>query len=86
MKRIAINIAFFFSILFLPWWASALLGVISLFLFSSFYELIFWAFVSDLLYGAPVVSLYGFNVIFTLSALVLFIAVEFLKKSIRFYN
>ncbi len=82
--RILASVILLFSILFMPFWVSAVLGLAGMIYFSFFLEAIFLFFLSDLLYGTP--ELKFFNVIFVsfTTALICFIILELLKKQIRF--
>ena len=86
MFRIGANILLFVSIVLLPWWVALILGVIFLFTFSSFYEIILWALLGDLLYGTNIVSFYGVNIFLSLGALFLFVVSKIAKDHIRFYS
>lgn len=49
--RIAFHIALIFSLLYLPWWAGALVLVCACFLLERFYEAVIYGILSDALYG-----------------------------------
>jgi len=84
MFRIFSNIIFFLSVLFLPWWISFLLAIILLFRFTRYYELFFFAFLSDSLFGKPITMLWDLNIGFFISAFVLFTLVSVLKQFVSF--
>jgi len=50
-KRIMFDSALFLSLFFMPWWVTILLGVIFLYIFDSYFELLFLGFFIDVLYG-----------------------------------
>jgi hypothetical protein len=81
-------LAFFvllFSILFLPFWVSVILGILGMIYFRFYLEAVILFFISDFLFGT-LGTKYAF-LIFTsgiLSFLVL-ILIEFLKKKFKFY-
>lgn len=74
-----------FSITFLPFWFSALLWLIAIFYFSLFFEGALLFLLSDLLYGAHVTKFSGLLFTTFLSAVFITIAVEILKKFLKFY-
>ncbi len=51
--RILFHIALVASILFLPWWVTAIVMLVACFLVSRFYEVIVYAVVFDALYAPP---------------------------------
>ncbi len=83
--RISAIFLLLFSIIFLPFWVSALLGVGLMAYFPLFYEAVVLFFLVDLLYGAPEVKFYGIDyATLIFSALALF-GIEFLKKRLKYY-
>lgn len=72
MARIFLSIAFFFSIFTLPWWVSVLLSIFLLALFQAGIMVIVGGIMMDILFGAPVDILSGFQYLYT--ALFLFLA------------
>lgn len=86
MLRISASILLLFSILFMPFWVSAILALGAMFYFDVFWEAVFLFFLSDLLYGIKEAGLYNLYFIsFILSALVL-ILLEFTKRKLKFYS
>lgn len=81
--RVSTDILILLSILYLPWWFTAFLALLGIFLFKNFYEVVFAGFLLDLLYGTAVKEFYGIWFIFTAFFLILFILMERLKKNIR---
>ena len=84
--RLVAQCIMFFSLLFLPWWVTAIAGILFLFFLPSFYEIIFWGFLGDMLYGAHITSLYNFSYVMTAGALVLFALIYVAKKEMRLYE
>ncbi len=84
-RRISAIFLLLFSIIFLPFWVSALLGIGFMAYFSIFFEAVVLFFIVDLLYGVPEVKFYGITyttlIVFTL---VLW-GIEFLKKRLKYY-
>lgn len=85
MLRIVLNIALLFSILFFPWLATIFLSIVAVSAQRNFYEIVGWGIFYDLLYGIASISILGFNFFFTIGALILLYAAEFLKAKTRFY-
>ena len=82
--RILANFIIFFSALFLPWWITFFIAIGTLFFTNSFYEIFFWGFLADALYGEGSVSSTNFPFAFSTTALFLFLAISYLKKEVRF--
>jgi len=81
--RILANIFLFFSIVYFPWWAWLPVALFFIFMFESFYEAVFWALVSDFLYGTGSVSWEGFGFYLTLIVLAVFLGIQWFKQYIR---
>ncbi|MDP3996728.1 MAG: hypothetical protein Q8P86_03490 [bacterium] len=85
-KRVTADIIFFFFILFAPWWASVIFGLVCLFIFERYYEILVAGLALDVLYGVGASKNGGFPVIFTVSASFAFVASLYLKERIKFYK
>ncbi len=85
MVRILANIVLFSSVLFFPWWVTVAAGVAFSVFFRASYEVVFWAFFSDLLYGTEAASFFRIHFLSTASAVVLVVVLERIKKMTRFY-
>ena len=82
--RIFLSFILLLSILFMPFWVSALLALAGMIYFSFFVEAIFLFFLSDLLYGVEEIR-FSYMVFFSFVTSILFLVVlEFLKRKIRF--
>jgi hypothetical protein len=66
------------SIVWGYWWMVLALAIIFLFIFPSYYEIIFWGVTYD--------SLYGISMTYTLGSLILFIIAYYLKQYLFAYN
>jgi len=86
MLRFIANLILFFSVLFLPWWVTAIFIVVAIFIFKKFYEAIAWGFFGDLIYGISIAAFFNFGLFLTLGAGIIFFIIEFLKKRIRYYQ
>lgn len=84
--RILFSIVLLFSILFMPFWVSALLALAGIIYFSKFFETAVLFLLSDLLYGTKEQT--GFPVIFTsfIIAIILLTAKEAIKNKVKFYR
>ncbi len=52
-KRIVLNIIALVSLLFFPWWATLLVGIVGTIFLDYFYELVVLGILLDVLYGIP---------------------------------
>lgn len=78
--------ALLFILIFLtPSVFAFLAGAAFLFFLPHFYEFLFAAFLLDILYGAPTPLFSGFQFLFSVSAIALFVCVEAAKRRMRFY-
>lgn len=69
--RVAFNIALIVSVLYLPWWAGAIILISACLMVPNFYEAVLYGILSDALYGSRF-GVYGFTHIATIySAIVL---------------
>ncbi len=84
MQRIFFDIFFFLCIAFLPWWLVLFVGAVGVFIFHSFYEILFAGIVIDSLYAPATEYRTGFLCVATLVAILIFIAIELLKRRLRF--
>jgi hypothetical protein len=84
--RILAFLILLFSILFLPFWLSAVFAFIGMIYFAVFWEAIPLFLLSDFLYGTKEVK--NFSIVFVSLAIfvVLLIIVESLKKKLKFYS
>lgn len=80
------DIALFASILFLPWWASALLALAFLFTFESYVEALMAGFLADALYGTGEGKFLGAEYVMTLAAAAAFFMSLYLKSVLRYYR
>ena len=83
--RISAFFLLLFSIIFLPFWVSVLIGLSLMAYFPVYVEAVFVFILVDLLYGAPEVKFQGITFVSLIGgALALFI-VEILKKRLKYY-
>ncbi len=86
ITRISFAFLLLFSILFLPFYISAILAILGMFYFSMFVESVILLFISDLLYGVKEVKLFNIYFISFLLSLFFLLFIEGLKKKLKFYE
>ncbi len=85
-KRLAANLIVLGSVIFLPWFISAILVVIFYFVFDRYYEGVIAGFLMDSLYGIPRSAFYGFEGIATLASGFAFLMSLYIKSVVRYYR
>jgi hypothetical protein len=83
--RITLNLLIFSSILFLPWWFTALAAIGFMFAFEA-YEVLLWGLIADIYYGAPVPAYFNIEFLFTILFFILFAVIHFFKKKLLAYT
>lgn len=68
------------------WWLVCLVAFFFLILFPLYYEIILWGILYDSLYGIPVPLLGGFDQIFTVIAIILFVCSYTLRHYVLAYE
>jgi hypothetical protein len=86
MKRVIFDFALFFSVLILPWWVSAILLLIGVFIFKKFYEFMVASVIIYSLYSVPKEGIIYSPIFFTLVLIALFILIEYIKERIILYK
>jgi hypothetical protein len=69
----------------LPWWVTFAIAVLFLVRFSG-YEILFWGFVMDVLYGASLPGFFGFPFMGTAGAALLLMVSFLIKRRLIFYR
>lgn len=77
------NATLFFSLFYLPWWFTAIIGVIFLFYFRNFYEIMAVGILADIIYGIPRKIFFDFELVNTIFAVMLYFAAGKFKKFLR---
>lgn len=85
MLRILAFFILLLSILFMPFWISAILAFLGMIYFSFFLEAIFLLFISDLLLGTGEIRFFHAVIISMIGAILALVIIEFLKKKLKFY-
>jgi len=83
IKRIIADVVMFLSVLFAPWYFTALLALLSAVLFPKFWEAVLAGLFLDAMYGGEAAGIYGRFGLFTALAAVTVFAVEAAKKQVR---
>jgi len=86
MLRIISVIVLLFSVLFLPFYISAILAVLCMFYFKIFWEVTFIFLLSDLLYGSKEVKFSNIVFISFIALILIFFLIELLKRKLKFYD
>jgi hypothetical protein len=81
--RIILDVILFGSSLTGAWWIIFPVGLICAWYYKKFFEFPLAAFAFDVIYSAPRDKFFGFEYIYTLMAIVLFVIIIFLKSKVR---
>jgi len=84
--RILADIAVFLAIFIFPYWLLILLATAFLLLFRSYYEYVVVFLIADIVYGTGLHRYHGFAFVMSAAAIVVFAALELLKKRIIAYD
>jgi len=71
------------GVLFLPWWVVIILGSVFFMTFDSYYEFLFFALLSDVLFSVPLPRFGGFEAVHVTLGVVLFVSLFLIKKRVR---
>ena len=85
VQRLVFDGALLVSIFLLPWWVTISLAVIVAFLFTA-PEIIIAGFLVDVLHATPLEGFFGFEYIFTVFFVIMFVVAGGLKKSLLSYS
>lgn len=81
--RILASVLFLFSVLFLPFWISAILALVGMAYFAVFWEAVVLFLLSDLLHGVGEAKFGGIVFVSFIASLVALIITEAVKKRLR---
>jgi hypothetical protein len=84
--RIAAAFLVLISIIWGYWWITWSLAIVFLFVFPSYYEIIFWGVMYDALYGLPIAQFWGFAFVFSAASIALFLIAHTLRKLLLAYE
>ncbi|MEK7556075.1 MAG: hypothetical protein AAB523_02175 [Patescibacteria group bacterium] len=85
IKRAIADVCILLSVLYAPWWVTAFIGILFVFYFSNYYELIAAGVLVDVLYGNNSTPLFHIPFIFSIDSVVFYVLVQFLKTKMRMY-
>ncbi len=77
--RFAFNAVLVISLLYLPWWAGAIIVISACFLIDRFFEAVAYGIVADAVYGSRY-GFYGYTHVAALYALVVLAVASYLRK------
>jgi hypothetical protein len=86
LLRIIASFLLLISILFMPFWLSIVLALVSMVYFSIFWEATVLFLLSDLLYGVKEAKFSGMIFISFIVALIVLVLIEIIKKKLKFYQ
>lgn len=76
--RVAFHIALIISLIYLPWWAGAIILMCACFMLERFYEAVLYGIAADALYGSSY-AVSGFPYAATLFAVIVFAFASFIR-------
>lgn len=82
MIRTFLTAIFFVSVLFAPWWLSVALAVLLLSFFKAYFEVIVGGVIMDSVFGAPIMSLFNIEFLYTILFTILVVTTYFFRKVI----
>ena len=80
LLRIISYVIFIVSITTLPWWFTALCMIVAVFYFPSYYEVLFFGLIYDLLFSIPVPYFFSVQFMATIFSGCLLLSAFFLKE------
>ncbi|MDO8564724.1 MAG: hypothetical protein Q7R88_01890 [bacterium] len=83
MQRIIADILMLVSLLLLPAWVTVCAAVVLFFYFQNYYEILLVGLLLDLFYALPVEPLFGFQYVYSIIGVVLFIGLSVIKDRLR---
>lgn len=86
MKRVIFDIVLFIAIFVFPWWVSAFLLCIGVFIFKNFYEFIVACVIVYSLYSVPNGTWISNQAFFSALIIVLYIIIQIIKNNIILYK
>ncbi len=86
VARIITSVVLFLSILFMPFWLSAIIALGAILYFHIYAEVVVLLFISDMLYGVGENKLFGTYLASTITGAAVLLGIEILKKKLKFYS
>lgn len=86
MKRVVFDVVMFVSMFILPWWLTAIIAFIGIFVFQNFYEfLVVWA-VYYAIYAIPGLKVFASPFWFPVIVCSIFVSIQTLRKYVILYK
>lgn len=82
-KRILFDGLFILTLFYAPWWAVIFMAMFGVYYFNSFYEVMVFGVMYDILYGVAGDGIFGYGTTGFISALIIFLSVDRFKKELR---
>lgn len=86
MKRVFFDILLCLAVFLLPWWATLILSIIGLFLFTKFYEFLVFSIIIYLLSSVPTPTFINSSFFVYLSIIIFYLLVQYLRSRIILYK
>jgi hypothetical protein len=86
IKRIVFDIILFLSIFLLPWWITAILGLVGIFAFTQFYEFIAVGIIVHSIYAVPGHGFISSPIWFILIIFAIYMIIQYLRRYIILYK
>lgn len=86
MKRVIFDVLMFLSVFILPWWITAILALVGIFLFKKFYEFLVVSAIVYALFAIPSTRFIASPFWYPLTIGIIYIGVQFLRRHIILYK
>lgn len=86
MKRVIFDIVLFISVFTMPWWLTAVLAFVGIFMFRSFYEFIIAWVAMYALFAIPGTNFISNPVYVSLIIGIVYIGIQYLRSNMIIYN
>jgi hypothetical protein len=86
MKRVIFDIILLLSVFILPWWISAVLALIGIFIFHEFYEFLAVGMIIHVLYVVPGPRVISSDIWFPVILVGVYVAIQALRRYIILYK
>lgn len=83
IQRIVFNIAFFLLVLYAPWWLVLLAAMFGVYYFTSYYEVLGFGILYDILYGTIGSGIFGYGITGFVTSFILYLSIDRLKRELR---
>lgn len=86
MKRVIFDIVLFVSVFVFPWWISAILLFIGIFIFNNFYEFVIFSAIIFSLYSVSDGRLISSSIFFSGVIIILYFIIQYFRENIILYK